>query len=469
MNNIRLTSFFIALFLFNSVFAQDKNELSQKLNLNECIKLSLENNNQYKASVLSIEAAFQRTRQAASAHYPKLSLNSAVTMNDEPPTYIAPPMSVQTPAINLGVFSVPSLQFEVPSQLIKMADKVNFQAQVDMVYPIFTGGKITSIINQAEAGLEIARQESQASKARIIYETKKLYYACILSANLESIAQETLERLSSTLNITESLYKSGSTKVTKIEYLKNKTMVDLISSVLSGIKGEKKIAEAALANAIGFEWNKKVTTADEIIQLNQNTESLESLVALLLERNPVIKKVDQGLNVFQEKIDEAKSDLYPSLALIGMYRGTYNNYEYGTITQENKHIWMMGLGLSMNLFDGFRNYSKIDEAKTNVTVMSEQKEALRKGLTLKLQALYLKMQSNQERETHNKDALKSAEENRALIEKAYLNDIKELEDVLTAQLTEAMLKAQYQIQRFEYADVEAQLSELIFIDDNTIN
>lgn len=465
MNQIRLSSFFIVLFLCNFNFAQDKNEPTQKLSLNECIKLSIENNNQYKASVSSIESAFQRTRQANSAHYPRLSLNSALTMNDEPPTYLAPPLSIQTPAINMGMFSIPSIQFEVPAQLIKMADKVNFQAQVDLVYPLFTGGRITSIINQAESGLEIARQESQASKAKIIYETKKLYYACILSIKLETIAQETLERLNTTLNVTESLYKGGSTKVTKIEYLKNKTMVDLLGSILSGISGERKIAEAALANAVGLEWNKKVTTADDSIQLNQNIESLESLVTLLLERNPMIKKVDHGLNVFQEKISEAKSDLYPSLALIGMYRGTYNNYEYGMITQENKNIWMMGLGLSMNLFDGFRNYSKIDEAKSNVIVMSEQKEALRKGLTLKLQALYLKMQSNMEREQHNKEAMNSAEENRALIEKAYLNDIKELEDVLTAQITEAMLKAQYQIQRFEYADVEAQLSELIFTDN----
>jgi outer membrane protein TolC len=346
-----------------------------------------------------------------------------------------------------------------------MADKQMLNTSLDVLYPLFTGGKISALVSQAEAGLDAVKEDSRATDAEIIFQTKKLYYAVILATKLEEIATEAYERLNSTLALTESLYQKGSGKVTKSDYLKNKTMVETIKSVVAQISGEQRIALAALVNAMGLEWQVKVKLSENEIPLIVNGLSLDELINAAVQSNPMIAKVGNGLKAYESKIDEAKSDYYPSVALFGSYRKIISPYDAGIMTPENKNIWMVGLGIQLSIFNGYRTSGMVDEATANYKRLTEQKELLRKGITLKIQYLYNKMVAAKEREAASKEAMMSSSEDRDLVEKAYFSDIMELKDLMQAQITESIMKAQYQLIRYEGSQFEAEL-QLVFANEN---
>ena len=432
-----------------------------KVNLEKCIELTLQNNNSYNYYNYAEKTAEAQLRQAQSGKYPSLDFSASYTRIDEDPYYVVPEFKMEIPAISLGSLSTPALTMPVPQQNVKLADKQNFQTSFDLTWAIYTGGKISSYVEQAETGIAIAKSDSRINKDQIIYETKKLYYSILLASKLEEIANDTRDKLETTLSVTESLYKNGSGRVTKTDYLKNKMMVEVVKTLCEQISGEKKSAVAALINTMGLEWQTQIELLDSEIPFVVNNEPLEGLINKLYDSNPMFSKMDNALNIYQLKIDEAKSDYYPSVGLIGGFYKSFNKYGYGIVCPQNRNIWMIGLGMKLSIFNGFLTSAKVEENKSEFDKLSQQKETLKKGLTLKLQYVYQKMSTAAAKEISSKEAMNSAIENRELIEKAYFNDIMELEDLLQAQLTEAFLEAQYQTVLFEHADYSAQLENLL--------
>jgi outer membrane protein TolC len=443
-------------------YAQENNSnYDLILSLNQCIEKTLQNNNSRAASNYAVQAAEAQLKQARSGHYPKVDLSASYLLMDQDPNFVQPAINISLPSIDLGTFSLNLPPFTFPAQNIKMADKQMLNTSLDVLYPLFTGGKISALVSQAEAGLDAVKEDSRATDAEIIFQTKKLYYAVILTTKLEEIATEAYERLNSTLALTESLYQKGSGKVTKSDYLKNKTMVEAIKSIVAQISGEQRIALAALVNAMGLEWQTKIKISENEIPFIVNELPLNKLINIAIESNPIIAKVGNGLKVYESKIDEAKSDYYPSVALFGSYRKIISPYDAGIMTAENKNIWMVGLGVQLSIFNGYRTSGMVDEATANYKRLTEQKELLRKGITLKIQYLYNKMEAAKEREAASKEAMLSSSEDRDLVEKAYFSDIMELKDLMQAQITESIMKAQYQLIRYEGSQLEDEM-QLVF-------
>ncbi|MFH1198305.1 MAG: TolC family protein [bacterium] len=457
-----LRFFFIFLFVPIIFHAQiESNSDTLKLSLPECIDLALKNSNYRPAAEYAIQTAESRIEQAQSGHYPQLDAGLLYSRFDQDLNFIMPGMNMTIPQINLGAITLDLPPIAVPEQNVKLADKQTITADISLTLPLFTGWKISSYIQQAEAGLEAAKHDLRQAKVNITYETTRLYYAVVLTNKLVEIATEAHERLSTTLEVTKSLYEKGSGKVTKTDYLKNKTIVEAVGSFVFSIKAQNKSALAALVNAMGLDWNTKIALSNNEIQFNHTIQSLEELIGTVYNSSPLWGKVEEGLKAYNSKIDEAKSNYYPQIGLFGTYKRIFNNYDYGMVTLDNKNLWAVGIGMQISLFDGFRTSAKVDEAKANYLKLIEEKELLKKGLALQLQDLYNKLEAAIEREKSLKAAMETSTENRDLTERAYFNDLMEMQDLIQAQITESIMKAQYQYVLYEYVEIEAKIQNVL--------
>ncbi|MDQ7817528.1 MAG: TolC family protein [Melioribacteraceae bacterium] len=161
----------ITIIIFSSlnIPAQTANsEKRLKLNLQKCIELALENNNSRTSFNYGEKIAQAKLKQAKSGHYPSLDIAASFYRMDEDPNYVIPDSKIQIPSLDLGTLVLPPMIFPVPEQNIKLADKQNFQTDINLVLPLFTGGKISSFIEQARAGLEVAKLESKENDQQII-------------------------------------------------------------------------------------------------------------------------------------------------------------------------------------------------------------------------------------------------------------------------------------------------------------
>lgn len=439
-----------------------------RLSLEESIDLALENNRWRTVSQLSVEIAEAQLKQALSAYWPQVDLRSAFTFRDEDPTIIQPSFTFpfKLPAAFQLLFP-PNIQMptempvEVPPLRVKLMDRANLLATLEMVYPLYTGGLRPALKRQAKAGVAAAQQEVRRTDLQVVYDLKRIYYGAVLARKMVRTGEDALARLEVTLELTENLYKRGSGKVKKTDYLQHKMIVESLRSLVARLRSAEALVRAALVNTMGLPWSTEVEVTEEEIPFAPYEADLEALVSGCYRFNPDWARMKAGLDAFEAKVSEARSGHLPKFALIGRLEYINNDYDAGVVPPEEKTSWLAAIGMELPVFHGFRTRNEVREARARLEKLENQKVLLREGLALQIQYLFLQLTRAQEEEESARTALEAAQDNRRLTVRAYQDDLMEVQDVITAQLMESFMTAKYEKTLYDHMEGRAHLGRVV--------
>lgn len=429
------------------------------LTLNDCIKIALENNHRIKASREDINIAEAQKKQAESGYWPQINANALYSLTNQDPMFILPGFKMNLPPISIMGYTLNMNDIDVPQEDIKLMDKQNVHASINLTYPLYTGGKVQALNREAESGITIARQNYRKSSLEVEYNVKRLYYAVILAQKIYKIGTDALDRLKVTLELTESLYKNGSGKTTKLDYLKNKVIVDQVKTLVDEVKKNITTAKEALKFTMGT--NEKFNLPDTAIPFDTLNRNENYLLGQAYNDNPDWSKLNSAVSIYKAKIDEAYSNYLPSVAIIGSFNQNFNSYKYGITNEANSSIWMIGLGAEVPIFNGFRTRNEVDEAEAELKKISEQKSLLHDAIAFQIKDAINKVTSSIEEVKNTLEAKESATENRSLTERAFKQDMAQAKDLIEAQIMESLMDVQYQKALYDHAVANAQLDLLI--------
>ena len=449
----------VFMIIVSSLNFSQQNDYSN-LTVERCVQIALEKNKQNAISQKLIEKSGAQLKQAESARMPQLEISSSAYMNDEDINFIQPPLQVKIPPIDLLGMTLSLDAVDFPAQSFKIADNKSIMTEAMLTYPLYTGGKISSIIEQAKLGLNISKDDARLTEREIKFNVKNTYYSVILARNISRIAGDALLRFEATYKLTESLFNSGSEKVNKLDYLKNKMTLEAFRGMNSTILSNYKTAVSALKFYMGIDQSREISISEEnsIYEIATAEKFLTS--ESLNEMNINNQKLDKAIKVYEHKVDEARSDYYPSLALFGNFRRWDNSYEYANFTPENQNIFTVGVGLKWSLFNGFRTEGKIEEMEVEVSKYKTQKALLNDGLRLQKEKLFNELQEAKEKVSSSKNAMMTAIENRELNLRAYQNEMASVSDFIESQLIEAILSSQYEAALFMQASTIFKIEQI---------
>jgi outer membrane protein len=320
---------------------------------------------------------------------------------DEDPTFVYPEKSI--PLGNLGAtlgaalgpmlppgMSIPS-SIEVPKQKVKLMDRDTATATLQMMLPLYTGGKITSIVNQASLGKEIAQEEYHRNSLQVVRDVKRYYYAVQLTQGLTVLAHDTVEALQTTRDITKSMYEGGSSTINKLDYLKTEMAVNYAKSLETEFAAKAKSATAALVHAMGVPWNTTINIADDVFPTPSSPHALDGLVAQAQQFNPEMGIIKLAVKVADEQISEAKSAYYPQVALTGNLRRIENSYEGGLVNDDNRNSWTIGVVMNMPIYDFGKTSNHVNTAKLKRNQVSEMQLMVEQGLAAQIKNLFISL------------------------------------------------------------------------------
>jgi outer membrane protein len=457
-----------------------------RLDLPKAIEMALQNNYRSKVSKEEVEAAIALHGQALSSWWPHVSASVVGTRLDDSPDFIFPASAIPVPASSFTVpattitlpanslgpgfppvdvpipipptsVNVPAQTINVPQQDVKLMDRDSLIGSVKATYPLYTGGLRGARIRQAKAGIEVARQDERRTDLEVVYDVRRLYYAGVLSKKLIKISRDTLARLEATLELTEKLYTTGSGTVKKTDFLRNKSMVELLRSMTTELESNEKAVRAALVTVLGIDWTTQLELVDEDLPFVPGNCDARPFVEQALRSNPDIAKVDAAIKAAEANVSAARSGHYPKAGLFGTYQGIANSYDAGLMTERNKSAWAVGIGVDIPLFEGFRVSKEVAEAKAQLRKLEYQRQLLRDSIALEIQRACFNLLKAQEQQKSSLAAAQSATENRELNIRAYQDELVETKDVIEAQILEALLTAQYQKVLYDHIDGLAKL------------
>jgi outer membrane protein TolC len=450
-----------------ATFAADR---TGALTLQQCIDLALQKNRFRSVSRYSVEIAEAQHQQALSGYWPQIGAKASFSIMDQDPNFIFPSQNISMPtgtalvmqvATPGGPIQLPLTQLPVPEQNVKLMDRKNFVASLNATLPLYTGGQVSAIVRQAEQGMKAAREEARRTDLQIAYDTTRYYYGAVLARELVQIGKDALTRMEVTLELTENLYTKGSGKVKKTDYLRNKTVVEWLRTAVTALGANEELARAALTNSMGMEWETPVEPAPQELPFIPASVGLKDLVSGAYSFNPDWTRLEAGLVAADAKIDEAQSGHLPKVGLFGTLTRIENPYDKGIVTPDNKTSWVIGIGMELPLFNGFRTTGEVREARVRLEKLKQQKLLLKEGIALQVKHIFIQLISSQQQKASSEAASLSSEESRSLNERAYQEELVETKDVIEAQLIESLMKAQFRKALYDHLEARASLDFVV--------
>lgn len=451
------------------------------VSLDEAIDIALQNNAKLKISQTEIEIADAMYNQAMSANYPRLDLEIKAIRMDEAPVFemrgstsvdntqtqtlynqigqgynqaatnfaaagLTEAAASATASSNIygGVAAaIPATSTLPISMDVQMMGRDNIMSQLSLLYPVYTGGKISAIIKQAGLGKKIAQEGKRRTNSEVIHDVKRYYYGALLAKKLKKISQDTLERMSLVRDLTSKLYQGGSMNVKKTDYLRSKLSVNLLESLNEEIVQKETLAKAALIFAMGMPWSDTVEVSQADFKEPTMDENFNALVENAYKFNPDYTSLKIAIDIYDAKIDEAQSAYLPNVGLIANAQNIYSNYEYGIVNDTNRNSWTIGVGVNWSLFSGMRTVNEVEQSRLEKLKLQQQELLLQDGLALQVKQAFLEMKSSHKQYEILREASQTAQESRDLNTRAYQEDMVETKDVIESQLFESYTLAAY--------------------------
>jgi len=431
----------IVIIVILNVFTQTPISLAGVLDFNTAWQYVMERSNVLVAEQANIDHAENIRKANRDLYLPQINLNAAYIYLDDKVQLSPQKVLDSMPAgeligTQLGSLvqsiglSAGAIEHGLTSTL---SDRDITEASLNVLWPLFTGGRIAAAQDIAEASLAETKQQ-HALKLYEQFETLcARYFAVVLVQQLLDTRTEVVESLKIHLQHAQLLVENG--QIAEVERLQaeaayDKARVDQEKSV-----NDLLIAQAGLTSML---QEQVPVSPSSPLFINPQLPSLDTFIRKTLAGYPGLAILDAKEEMAAGVAKVEKGKYYPEIALLG----NYSLYEEDNLITELEPDWFVGLGLSVPLLDRSGRGGKRQAAKSLVAKVCALRKQARQDLSLLVERTY--RQATQAISEHNglASSLKLAEKTLELREKAFDQGLATSLDVIDARLYVAAVKTQ---------------------------
>jgi outer membrane protein TolC len=377
--------------LFSVAYAQDNQKIV--LNLDQCIKKAVEFSPEISESRYDEEVYKSKKLQADSAVYPQIEMlaitgPSPRAKNEQ----ISPTVNTSVGTTVNGIFG---------------------SADVTLIQPIYTFGKISSYREAASSGIKVAKAGVDKRTSDIVLRTKELYYKLLLAKDMKNLVLEVRDELVESIKKAENQIEVGSPWADEINLFKLKAFLGDVNRNLNKIENGIAIAKDALVTSMGFPRGTEFDTADPYLTPETSIpEDLKNYLKNAMELRPEFIQLKEGLNARDALVIAEKSNYYPQL-FVGLkasiagatnrdkvdnpYIYDYFNHAYGAVFMGLK--WSIDFGITEG---------RVKEAQAEYHKLLEKKKFADEAIPFQVRKAYLDMEEAKKNIVETEKAYKNA-------------------------------------------------------------
>lgn len=221
------------------------------------------------------------------------------------------------------------------------------------VQPIFVGGKLLGAHNFAKSEKLSAQIELTKIRDEIIQETVNNYLGVVLLQNIVKTRENVLSGVIKHKNDAQKLYNEG--LIANYHLLRAEVAVAEAERNLSDDLNKLGLAKVALKSTLNFADDSDINIADTLT-FTDVSDPLNSFISSAYSNQPVLKLIEMKKEAANSKYMVERSGFLPVIAAFGKYE------MYPEYLSSLEPRWAVGLQVKFNLFNGFRDYAKLQNA-----------------------------------------------------------------------------------------------------------
>jgi outer membrane protein len=285
----------------------------------------------------------------------------------------------------------------------------NFDNQLALTLPLYSGGSLENKIEQAKLNLKVADLDMDAANQQLRLTVITDYLTVLEYRNEARVNQETVNTYEEHLKLVKDKFDLG--LVAKTDVLASQ--VDLAGAQNNLITAQTNYtnALAALNNDIGLPHTTELKLKDNFTY-EKYARALEDCLAYAVKNRPELAQYEAQIESARYDVDIAKSGQRPTVNLTAE-QDWYDSHLLGA----KNGNWLLKLTTSINVFDSGVTNTQIKQANYNVDMVKSQAAKEHDTVLLNVRQYYLSMHESEKQMETTKVSVEQAEEN-LMIQKA---------------------------------------------------
>ncbi len=410
------------------------------LTLGDAVNTALRHNRPLLSEGEKLKAAEAGIGEARAAFLPKADVSETFVRSDNPVTVFGS-------KLNQGDFQASDFAIDKLNSPSPIND-FNFRVQV--IQPLFNGGKEILGYRRAKLALESAKMKHERARMETAYETVQAYWGVALAGEYIKTAKQAEKSTEKHLKLAQALYGQG--MILRSEVLLAKVHLADVEEMLIKAENREATAKAALNMILGRPQDAQLTIADPLAYSPFPAGSLESLQAEALKDRPDLKGMKFNVENMGEGVKLAQTDYLPDINLIGRYdRNSEDAFGHG-----GDSYTIMGR-LTWNVFDGFLTTSRVREARARRNAASYMYGQMKEGALFEVRKAYNDLREAKKRMDVESAAVKEGRESLRIITKRFGAGMAKSLDVIDADTALTRARTNYASALYDYNVSEAAL------------
>jgi outer membrane protein TolC len=395
MLSILKRSLFVLLFIVAAELA-DAQKTSQ-FSAKQAVDYAMKNATDIKNALLEIQIQKQSNKEFTAIALPQLNASVGVTHYfDIPvttlPDFISP--SVYNVLVNNGVRDGSGNAIQFPSGGFKSVPAQfgtawNASGGVDLSQILFDG-QVFIGLKARSAALKLAAQSAEVTKEQIKANVYKMYYQLLVGKKQATSIEVNIERFEKLLFDTKEIYKNGFAE--KLDVDKVQVQLNNLKTEKEKIDNQLEIGNAALKFLINLPQKDTLVLTDSLDE--KEIEAIALSDSFDIKNRKEYQQLNTVLKLNKFNIKRYQLSRIPTIAAFGTYS---KNAQRNDFTFFDKGDWfstsLLGVKLSIPLFDGGARNARIQKAKYDLLKTKNTMERLDQAIQLDISSSKLKLES----------------------------------------------------------------------------
>jgi outer membrane protein TolC len=389
---------------------------------------------------LSLEEAIQRA-QAASPRLDQLR-----DLRDGAEAGLKGTRAERLPQVDLSAgyarySDVPVLAIEQPppggSTILFPNLPDNYAARVAMTLPLYTGGRLSSLITAADREREAAGKDVEAGGQDLVLETSATYWSLVTALEAEKVLGESMAAYDAHLQDATRREKFGmaaKNEVLAVQVERDRAELARLRAVNSA-----EVLRADLARLLGLSREVRVEPSATLAPLGAPGEDLAALLQEARSSRPDRAALMARIDAADARTRAARADRLPQARFSAGYDYASPNRRILPYSSQWQDFWEASVGLSFRVFDGGRTAASVAQGSAQAEAVRSQLEDLDRKIEFEVTRRLLELQTAAAAVEVTERSLESARENRRVASDRYRAGLIPSSELLDAEL--AMLRA----------------------------
>jgi len=311
----------------------------------------------------------------------------------------------------------------LPNTLVIQQEELA-SARINLLWPIFTGGKIKAANNAMDANIDNAMYKIEQTRNELNTELVQRYYGYRLSLKAVELYSEVYNAMLLHQDNAKKLEDNG--MISKAQRLYADIAVSMAKTDLETAKNKSNTVRDALKNTLSD--SSEIRAVSELF-LIKKIEPVEFFQNSAVANNPQLKQVEATKTMAKQNFNFEKSNYMPTVAIVGSKE--IAEYQVSDVVPN----WFVGVNFSWTIFDGVSRTYKTQAARATMDRVEYIETKAHADISTYVNKLYNELQSYVQQLESMETTYTFAVEYLRVQEKAFSEGFATSRDLVDAQTT----------------------------------